>query len=361
MKKSFLFLAVCAAALTACTSEEVIEEGVQSNAIGFQQVVNKPTRAIDATNLNTFYVFGYYTKQNFESSPITVFSGDKVTKTGEKDGKGVWSYANSRYWVPDATYKFFAYSCENNEGALDEDADNGTAGMSFDNQGYATVGISDYICDNGHQHDLVFAKNDAGIVGKQTGNEDVALTFSHILSKLKVKFVSKFPAGYDLKISAVNISNIYTTADYALTYSTSGLTASWTTKGTATNNILNVKDGEVMTASAEIPASGDTEKVDAVSAMTSDAYVIPHEYTNTNVQVSFKVEFVNEGVTVMERVFNGTWKPNWEVGKAYLYTISIDGEDASLEKIEFKDPELGTWIEADGPTINFGVPTNPAN
>ena len=356
MKKSFLFLAVCAAALTACTSEEVIEEGVQSNAIGFQQIVGKESRALSNSSLNTFYVFGYYTKQNFTSSPITVFSGDQVKKTA--DG---WGYENTRYWVPDATYRFFAYSCENNAGALDEDADNGTAGMTFDEQGFATIGISDYICDNGHQHDLIFAKNDAGIVGKQTDNAKVALSFSHLLTRLKIKFESAFPAGYDLKVSAVNISNIYTTADYSLTYSTSGASESWATKGTTTNNVLNVQPGTVMTASAEIPATGDAEKVDAVPAVTADAYVIPHKYTNTNVQVSFKVEFVNEGVTVMERVFTGTWKPIWEAGKAYLYTISISGEEASLEKIEFSDPEIGDWVEANGPTINFGVPTNPAN
>ncbi|MDE5567091.1 MAG: fimbrillin family protein [Muribaculaceae bacterium] len=357
MKKSFLFLAVCAAALTACTSEEVIEEGVQSNAIGFQQIVNKPSRGLDAENpLTAFYVFGYYTTAEYPTEPVTIFSGDKVTKTGENDGKGVWGYDNARYWVPDATYKFFAYSCENNNGPLNEEAANGTAGMTHDANGYPTVKIAEYICNNDHQHDLVFAVKE-NVVGKEKDNAAVALTFSHLLTKLKVKFVSKFPNDYKLKISNVQISNIYTKATYSLAYSATAQSgnATWTTSG-ETEYALNVKDGSNMVASAEIPAVGETPKVDAVNAETAEAYVIPHKYTTTNVQVSFKVDFVNGDNVMMSRVFTGSWTPDWQAGYSYLYTINVTGSAASLEKIEFGDPTVGDWTEAPGNnTITFGA------
>lgn len=356
MKKSFLFLAVCAAALTACTSEEVIEEGVQSNAIGFQQIVNKPSRGLDAENpLTAFYVFGYYTQEGFSADPVTIFSGDKVTKTGD----ATWGYDNARYWVPGATYKFFAYSCENNNGPLNEEAANGTASMTHDANGYPTVKIADYICNNDHQHDLVFAKNDAGIVGKEESNAKVALTFSHLLTKLKVKFVSKFPNDYKLNISNVQISNIYTKATYSLAYSatTPSGNATWTTSEDA-EYVLNVKDGSNMVASAEIPAVGDTPKVDAVNAETAEAYVLPHKYTQTAVQVSFKVDFVNGDNVMMSRVFTGSWTPDWQAGYSYLYTINVTGENASLEKIEFGDPALGNWTTENGATITFGATAN---
>ena len=347
MKKTIFCLAAGAMALTACTSTDVIEEGIQSNAIGFQNVVSKNTRAIDSKDdLTTFYVYGFYTKKDFETSPVVIFDGDKVTGSGN-----TWSYGDTyRYWVPDMTYKFYAYSCENNQSALGA---NGSASMSFDEYGEPTVGIDGYLCSNDHQHDLLFAKKDDGIVGKQNNNEKVSFNFNHILSKLKVKFVSGFPAGYDLKISAVQLSNVYTKGDYTVTPST----AEWTiTEGTSADGTLSVAvPDDKNTASAK------TDEANAVDVLTNEIYVIPHKYTTTNVGIRFRVDITNGDTPVMSRVFSGTWTPNWASGTAYTYTINISGENASLEKIEFGDMNVGTWSEVAGPTLTFGAPTNPAN
>ncbi|MDE6308863.1 MAG: fimbrillin family protein, partial [Muribaculaceae bacterium] len=64
MKKHFFYLAAGAFALTACTSEDVIDD-VQTtrNPIQFENVVNKMTRATDlnTSNFKQFNVFGFYT------------------------------------------------------------------------------------------------------------------------------------------------------------------------------------------------------------------------------------------------------------------------------------------------------------
>ncbi|MDE5786893.1 MAG: fimbrillin family protein, partial [Duncaniella sp.] len=112
MKNQFFFLALGAVALTACTSEEVVDVSVQSNAIGFENAVMKQSRAdaqvgdLTTDNLDKFMVYGYYTKEGQTANPIQVFGGDAVTKQN-----GGWSYSGTRFWVPDATYSFFAYSC----------------------------------------------------------------------------------------------------------------------------------------------------------------------------------------------------------------------------------------------------------
>lgn len=339
MKKSIYFLAAgCALALSACTSEEVVQESVrQSNAIGFQSAVGNATRGIDATNpLTSFNVYGYYTKPGFEANPVTVFDGDKVTGSGSD-----WSYGTTyRYWVPGATYYFYAYSCENKE--LTE---NGSPSMSFDDDGAVSVGISGYVCNNEHQHDLIFAVNDTGIEGKEKDNAKVPFSFNHVLSKVKVKFVSQFAPGYDLAISNVRLVNVYGTGDFD-----PKAEDVWTVTGTQ-NVSVSLKAGTNMTASAK---DGETAAKDAV---TSETYVIPHEYKNNGVTISFRVDITNGETAVMSRVFTGTWKPNWVEGYAYTYTINISGETASLEKIEFGDMNVGNWTDTAGPSLTFGVST----
>ncbi len=341
MKKSIYFLAAgCVLALSACTNEEVVQESArQSNAIGFQSAVGNATRGIDAENpLTSFNVFGYYTKPSFEANPITVFDGDKVTGSGS-----TWSYGTTyRYWVPGATYYFFAYSCENSSLT-----DNGTPSMSFDDDGNVSVGISGYKCNNDHQHDLIYAVNDEGILGKESGNEKVPFNFKHVLSKVKVKFVSQFAAGYDLAISNVRLQNVYGTGDYD-----PNADDVWTATGAQTGSV-NLKAGANMTASAK------TDDAAAKDAVTAEAYVIPHEYKNNVVTISFRVDITNGETAVMSRVFTGTWKPNWVEGNAYTYTINISGATASLEKIEFGDMNVGTWTETNGPTLTFDAVTNP--
>lgn len=69
------------------------------------------------------------------------------------------------------------------------------------------LNIAEFICDDHHQHDLVFAKA-TDIAGKATGNEAVKFSFKHILSKLNVTFVNEYPADYELTISDVKVSNV---------------------------------------------------------------------------------------------------------------------------------------------------------
>ncbi|MDE5999212.1 MAG: hypothetical protein K2H04_03955, partial [Bacteroidaceae bacterium] len=94
MKKGLFSLALGALVLAGCTSEEVVNEGVQSSAIGFEGAVVRQSRAdavsgdLTLGNLDKFMVYGFYTREDQEANPIQVFSGDAVLR----GVNGQWGY-----------------------------------------------------------------------------------------------------------------------------------------------------------------------------------------------------------------------------------------------------------------------------
>ena len=351
MKKSFLFLAVCAAALTACTSEEVIEEGVQSNAIGFQNLISKESRALttgEGGTFNKFYVYGYYTQADATNNPVSVFDGEEVTL---KDG--VWSYDNTRYWVPGANYRFYAFSCENAKPTT-PDVGLNLEGGTKEQRALKIVGYTTH-----NHHDLVFATNDDGIIGKNKGegNEKVALTFKHILSKIKVEFDSEFAPGYDIEVSKVSIQNVYDKADYN-PYST----PTWgNVTRTSTDEINPTTLDLALIADKNISSAADpnVEGSEELKAATVDGYVIPHEYSTSLVKLVFTID-VKQGNDVMfSRTLTGSWSPKWEEGKAYKYNVKINGSAAELEPIVFEtSQDIDGWDAGDTSEVNMSFSAN---
>ena len=118
MKKMLLVLGVAAAAMTSCTSDELIEVN-QSSLIKFEPFVNKGTRSVQDTNgdISKFYVYGCHTE-------VSDFSNVPVTKNG------TWEYytgvgndqENYRYWTS-ALYYFGAYATKNVSEQLEDESD----------------------------------------------------------------------------------------------------------------------------------------------------------------------------------------------------------------------------------------------
>ena len=340
MKKSILLLAAGAMALTACTQSEVVEEGVQSNAIGFQNVVSKETRALTNTSLNTFYVSAYYTTEGKEASPTTVFTSKEVTK--QTDG---WKYDNTRYWVKDATYYFYAYSCDNN--ALSAAYGSASINISGNDAPARALRINNFVCNDSHQHDLVVAKK-IGIVGQESGNTNVPLDFKHVLSKLTFEFESGFPEGYTVEVSNVQIAGIFDkgTFNYA--------TMRWVTPLTKITAEPYI--------SLDIPGEKIATKKQAVTS--EEGYVIPYTYTSDEgetVELNFTVKVKNNNrVEFLNRNLTGTWSPRWELGKSYTYHVTVSGSETDLEPIVFEtatDMNLN-WSEVNTDNVNLSFSAN---
>lgn len=349
MKKSVFFLAAGALAFTACTSQEVIDEGVLSSAIGFDNSVMKSSRADQAVsgdltngNLDKFLVYGFYTPENQTATPIQVFGGEPVTK----DASGKWTYKNIRYWVPNATYNFFAYSCAD----IGLANDYGTVGLDLNATGSnRQLVISNYRCDQFHNHDLIYAqvKDMKGIERTEanpTPNPNVAFSFNHILTKVDVLFMSEFSNEYDIVVSDVRIVNFRNVGGYTET-------AKWTNvnrdKSNPTNHStvqdiyiqlgFDNEDNEGVVRAASPTDASDT----GLTPKTGSAYMIPFKYELNDVQLTFNIVLYkgkehNNNSLVMSRSLVGTWSPNWELGKYYTYTVRLTGTAANLQPIVFE-------------------------
>lgn len=332
MKKTIVILAAGALALSACTSIGVVEEGVQGGAIGFSNAVKKETRALTNESLQNFYVYGYYTKNSFEANPVNVFSNVKVKKEGN-----AWGYDNTRYWVPDTKYYFYAYSCDNNAVS----AANGTPSLNLTG---ATVNsralrITDYICNESHQDDLIFAYAEE-IEGLETGNSPVSFKFQHILTKINVVFNSAFAPGYDIEVSNVKIVNIRDKGTYNPKATTvwGTPTRSSNTEGEEPCIELSISGGNI--------ASAKNGEIAAKNVTTEDGYVIPYKYTDSNVWLEFEILVKKDEVEVLNQILQGTWAPQWESGKSYTYNVTISGSEAGLQPIVFQtaeDMNLDEW------------------
>lgn len=348
MKKYLFSLAVGALAFTACTSEEVVDVSpTQGNAIGFENVVNKNSRAVEgdltAGTFDNFLVYGYYTKDGM-TTPIQIFNGVPVSKVkNSTTGKDEWTYDGVRYWVPKCTYYFYAYSC----GDIALSTGKGSPALTLTNESSVdgrALAILSYLCDGTHQHDLVCAESE-GIVAKEKDNGQVSLKFAHALCKIKAVFTTDFPAGYEVKVSNVRIAEFYNRADYNVG---TGIWSKHNKPDTDpfTNLVLDDKNNVV--------TSAPDSKIE-----TSEIFMIPKIYDPTEyVKLHFTIELSKDGQVVLQRAINGTWSPNWEKAHAYRYNINISGSAAGIEPIVFAaSQELGdnTWDTSGEVNMVFGV------
>lgn len=323
MKKFIFPLAISALALVGCTSEEVVNEGLQSNAITFTQVLNKDSRSLSSMDdFNSFYVYAYYTKGADLNTRFNIFNDTQVNK----DGEGNWSSKLQRYWVPDANYSFYAYSCDNLQIAPD------FGGPSLGKED--GVFRLNYTVHNvgGVSHDLVMASA-TGIKGKETGNLPVPFQFKHILSKINLRFINEFPEGYKIEITNVKISQFMNTGSFtASNNSSDNVIGSWSNAkydgGTTNTFALNTIETNTLSKPQD-------------EVITSECYLIPHHYTESDnpVKIQFQIKVSNTQLTtdqtILSNTLSGSWHPNWRLGTQYTYTVKLSGNEAGMEPISF--------------------------
>lgn len=320
MVKRLFYLAAGALALTACTSEDVVNDVAFSrNQIKFENVVSKHSRADIGSDMSKFYVFGYYTLGT-ASNPV--FDGVLVKKDGSD-----WKVDsdNERYWVPGGEYYFYAYSYGDGKTEL-------SAALDANHD----LVISDFVCDNAT--DLVFAANTTGIEGQDKDNAPVALQFKHILSKIQTKFTSTFPSVYKVVISNVEVSDVDNKGNF-----NSSKTDYWQNVAAADNTSFALLSGE-NTLTVQNAEGADK------SAATDYAYVLPNKYAEGDViYVQFTIDLYDGDAEekVMTRTLKGKFTPDWKQGYTYIYNIELNGTTTNMEVISFT-----TTVDAFGEPVN---------
>lgn len=346
MKKFFMMLGLGVLSLTSCTSSEVVDEP-QSNAIGFENVLNKHSRksALDSDNFGHFYVFGYYVKDDNGTSldPVPVFFNTAVTKKGV-DPDITWEYDDTRYWNPNCTYNFYAYSCGDHE--LSETFGQYTFPCEVnpgDNQNALDVRglkIENYVCNANHQHDLVASSVEQTGLSATSENANVRFSFRHALCKVSAEFVNEFPTGYEIKVSNVKIVHFQDKG----TLNVRELNGNPQYKQNADGSIEvdhliwsnpGYTSSNVNEPTIELKNKMDKETGKALNS-TESVLMLPVVYDNPNVRLTFDIEVLYNGQVELSRSLQGRWKPVWEPGRSYLYKVHLTGENAKLQPIVFE-------------------------
>ena len=344
MAKRLFLLAAGAIALTACTSQDVVEDTVSSrNAIQFESVVNKQTRAtdLDKSNLLNFNVFGFYTMPDDPSRAHAVFNHVPVSKSG-----GIWSYNDEfkRYWIPDATYYFYAYSC----GSSDLKEQFGTFNVKMEEGNMdatqRTLEIDNYICDYSHQHDLLFASKTEYVAGAT--NEAVAFKFQHILTKLQARFTNTFSEEYDVVIKEVTVDDICNIGDYS--FQTGWQDVNRQEGKQPFVYLLNASGDNTPDQTLNIISqnnkTGDPEKM---TGKSETAYVIPKDYTSESkekVYLTITMDLMyGSNAVIKDKKLTAILNPNWQPGYSYIYNIELNASTINLNQIEFDVDEVGDW------------------
>ena len=316
MKKTLLAIAAMVA-MVACNNDYVVKEAAPE-AISFDNVfVDNATRiddqSLNKTNMTDFAVYGSVTKN---SNTALIFDNVKVTGTAATS----WDYTGTQYWINGAAYDFAAvapFTC-GQEGAFNPATEKTT--INFTNDGVT---------------DLLYAQTTA--IGKDTGNDEVAFTFRHTLSKVKFSFENQYlSTGSTIAVRNIVLTNPHKTATVVLD---------------ATNTVwdAHATDGDFTIA------FGDTENTTGVAATSiaqgtewesaNARFIIPgEEHTYT---VSFDVDIIY-GTAVLETYSHTaslTFTP--AVATAYDIKTVINHEnidpDQAQEAIEFTVEAVNDW------------------
>ena len=271
-------------------------------------------------NLKEFQVFGQYVKGAAQA--VQIFNNVTVTK-----GDGGWTYTGGlRPWIKGAEYVFAAYAPAN---AL--------TSPEVNEDGYLT--LPDYSVYN-NQVDLIYAAETA--TGKAAGsNAAVQFTFKHLLSIVKVTFKSGFDAGTTLTVSDVSVNGIPSTA----TFTASGETGQENLGGTWGAASDDQNYGLTIAAISE-----------AQGTASDNIVVIPQTIPTGEgeaVTITFKVTATaaNNVVLVQDKEFTSeipvTTISAWDAGFKYNYVAEITADKLELDYIQFSDPDVELWKDAE--------------
>ena len=210
MKKTLLLVAA-AVALVACSNEDTLVQQAPE-AIGFDNAfVENSTRSVNDPSFNAGNMFSDFAVFGFVEG-ATLFDGTRVAKgdLATDQTKTGWEYAGTQYWIAGAKYNFNAVAPLTNGGWTKTAATKDATTLSFTNNGTT---------------DLLYAY--AAQEGKVSGNEAVAFTFRHTLSKVKLSFENAYNAtNATIKVRDVKITDAYATGNVVLTDDTDWSTQS---------------------------------------------------------------------------------------------------------------------------------------
>ena len=335
MKKIFI-AAMALAAVAACNKSEIVSVN-EGNAIAFDNAfVDNATKSVNdpsITNatLKDFAVYGFV-------QDAVLFDGTTVSKTitNNELKKSEWKYEGTQYWIAGAQYNFNAVAPKTDGGWEKTVATSAATKLSFTNNGTT---------------DLLYAS--VAKEGKVSGNDVVAFTFRHVLSKVKFSFENAYNASSaTIKVKDIVITNPHKTANVVLTDVTV-----WSDNAAANDFTLAfgmATDDEATTATKE-----NAEVAYAYGATyesQNERFLIPSNSYAYNVTFTVELLVSNTKVATYYHTVTAEFAP--EAGKSYdikavINAANIDPNHAQ-EPIEFTVNTLPGWTS--GSDVNAEYP-----
>lgn len=210
--KKIIFGAMAAAALLACSKEQVIEQNRANDEIGFSVVAENQTKAAAVYDSNN-KMGGFSVAATYNNS--WYFQKDTIVHQNS-----AWvNQTTTRYWSADGKHDFYAIS-------------NGTMTLAGPTDKPKVVDFTPAttVAD---QKDLLYAV----AADKEKSNDPVMLNFRHALSQIEFKAKNTNSKLY-VKISGVQVGQAYgkATFTYPLTSTTEeDVVGDWTDYDTPTN------------------------------------------------------------------------------------------------------------------------------
>lgn len=343
--KSYLFAAASATLMLAsCTQNEVVEMPA-TRAIGFGTYVGNTSRAAaedtdlaflkDETKGNGFYVFGSYTDNSQE---VVVFDGLSTQSHVMYKGSA-WGYSPINYWSVGKQYNFAAYgpAAALNNGTATFDYTANTLSI----KGFEATGNLDLVVAEGKQAGYTLASETAT-------PEVVDFKFFHALSKVRFTFKNGWRNLVTLNVSDVKLTGAKRTGDLVTTGTLATATAPFAL--------------EKWSNQAEKATDNDYSWTDAFTSTTTDEshpyeyFLLPQTLVADAIKLTFSCQVTNDqgsgpnlGAGAGNAVEVSVTIPvntvtAWEPGKAYNYTLTIDGDLFGLKPIQFDTVDMVDWV-----------------
>lgn len=354
--KSYLFAAASATLMLAsCTQNEVVEMPA-TRAIGFGTYVGNTSRAAaedtdldflkNETKGNGFYVFGsYLNTPNDINTEIVVFDG-KSSQSHVMYKGSAWGYSPINYWLVGKQYRFVAYgpaAASNNGTATFKYADNTLSVEDFEATGNLDLVVAE---GKNNVNDYILASETATM-------EAVKFKFFHALSKVRFTFKNGWRNLVTLHVSKVTLKGVKRTGDLVTTGDLADANApfalsQWSNQAKKTEEEANNYTWADQFTSETTNESYPYEYFLMPQALEADAIKLTFTCQVTNDQGNGPNLGAGAGkpVDVSVTIPVTTNVSAWEPGKAYNYTLTIDGDLFGLKPIQFDTVEMVEWVNA---------------
>jgi hypothetical protein len=297
----------------------------QPEAIGFDNAfIENSTRSGYDPSFTDTKIFSDFAVYGFVEGAV-LFDGTQVSKDiTNGDLKSDWKYAGTQYWIAGAKYNFNAVAPKTGGGWTKTGATKDATTLSFTNNGTT---------------DLLYAY--ATAEGKAEGNDAVAFTFRHVLSKVKFTFKNEYNAtNATIGVKDIKITDAYETGSVVLSD-----VSTWSNQ----DGTLELAFGNAAVTSANAEeAFGYSKSVESYNELLLIPGAGPTEVEGKKTYtVTFTVDLLVSGTLVKSytHTINAAFTP--EAGNSYNLTATINAENIDpehkQEPIEFTVNTLPGW------------------